>query len=141
MRSSTVIIDTGPLVAYFNKKDTYHDWTVSQLAGLKPPLLTCESVLSEACFLLRHYKNGSENVLKLLDRQLLSLPFTLENEITPIKGLLNKYNNIPMSLADACLVRMSEQITGSVIFTLDGDFKIYRKNKRNIIPTIMPEGL
>ncbi len=141
MKPLRVIVDTGPLVAYLNKKDTYHDWTVTQLASLNPPLLTCESVISEACFLLRHYKNGSDNILKLLDRQLLSLPFKLENEIIPIKGLLNKYNNIPMSLADACLVRMSEQITGSVIFTLDGDFKIYRKNKRNIIPTIMPEDL
>ncbi|MEJ2628402.1 MAG: PIN domain-containing protein [bacterium] len=141
MKPLRVIVDTGPLVAYLNKKDTYHDWTVTQLASLNPPLLTCESVISEACFLLRHYKNGSDNILKLLDRQLLSLPFKLENEIIPIKGLLNKYNNIPMSLADACLVRMSEQITGSVIFTLDGDFKIYRKNKRNIIPAIMPEDL
>ena len=139
MKPPKVILDTGPIIAYFNKKDKYHEWTVAQFATLNPPLFTCEAVLSEACFLLRHYENGANNILKLLERQLLSLPFRLEDEISAIKGLLNKYKNLPMSLADACLVRMAEQTTDSVIFTLDSDFKIYRKNKRNIVPTIMPD--
>lgn len=139
MKPAKVILDTGPIVAYMNKKDKYHEWTVTQFATLTPPLLTCEAVLSEACFLLRHYENGAVNILKLLERQLLSLSFRLDDEISAIKKLLDKYNNLPISLADACLVRMSEQITDSVIFTLDSDFKIYRKHKRTIIPTIMPD--
>ncbi|MCJ7580830.1 MAG: PIN domain-containing protein [Candidatus Aminicenantes bacterium] len=141
MKPSKVIVDTGPLVAYLNKNDKYHEWTVAQLDSVKPPLLTCESVLSEACFLLRQYKNGSLNILKLLAHHLLSLPFKLENESIAIEELIDKYQNLPMSLADACLVRMSEQISDSIILTLDSNFKIYRKNKRNIVPTIMPENL
>ena len=136
-----IIVDTGPLIAYVNNNDKYHNWAVSQLAAVTPPLMSCESVLSEACFLLRHFKNGSINLLKMLGRQLITLPFNLEEEIDAVGELVRKYQNIPMSLADACLVRMSEQISGSVILTLDNDFKIYRKNKRNIVPTIMPDDL
>jgi len=82
---------------------------------------------------------GPQNILKLLERELIQISFQLESEISSIKTLMNKYRNIPMSLADACLVRMSEQMSDSAICTLDSDFKIYRKDKRNIIPVIMPE--
>ncbi len=141
MRPSKVLLDTGPLVAYLNKKDKYHYWAVEQFATLDPPLFTCEAVLSESCFLLRKYEKGAINILKLLERQLLTLPFRLEDELGAIKVLLDKYKDLPMSLADACLIRMAEQITDSFIFTLDSDFRIYRKNKRSIVPTIMPDNV
>lgn len=48
-----VLLDTGPLVAFLNKRDQYHSWTVSELASMAPTLLTCEAVLSESCFLLQ----------------------------------------------------------------------------------------
>jgi len=118
MKPQTVIVDTGPIAAFLNKKDHYHEWTKAQLATMSPPLLTCEAVLSESCFLLRHYENGASNVLTLLERKLLTTPFRLEDELIAVKELLNKYNNIPMSLADGCLVRLAEQITDSVVFTL-----------------------
>jgi len=132
------ILDTGPLIAFLNKNDHYHDWTVMQFGNITPPLLTCEAVLSEACFLLRHTENGIANIMKLLERRVILIPFRLEEELSTLKILLKKYMNLPMSLADACLVRMAEQITDSVIFTVDSDFRIYRKNKRQLIPVIMP---
>lgn len=141
MRPKRVVIDTGPVVAFLNKSDQYHDWAVTQFSQLQPPFLTCESVVSEVCFLLRHTENGQQNVLKLLERELIQTPFKLESEISIIMRLIKKYKNIPMSLADACLVRMSEQITNSIICTLDSDFKVYRKEKRKIIPLIIPESL
>ncbi len=134
-----VIVDTGPLVAFFNKNDHYHNWTVEQFSRLQPPLFTCESVLSEACFLLRHYENGAMNVLNLVMRGVLKIPFSLEEEVTTISEMIKKYQDIQMSLADACLVRMSEQFSDCVILTFDSDFRKYRKNKRYVIPTIMPE--
>lgn len=138
MNSKKVIIDTGPLVAFLNKSDRYHEWALMQFAQLKPPFLTCESVISEVSFLLRNTENGIQNIFSMINRNLLKIPFNIESEINPISSLLKKYNDIPMSLADACLVRMSEQISESVIFTLDSDFKIYRKNKRKVIPIIIP---
>ena len=141
MKPKRIIIDTGPIVAFLNKSDQYHEWALIQFSQLIPPFYTCESVISEACFLLRNINNGPDNVFKLLERELILLPFRLESEIDFISKLIIKYNNIPISLADACLVRMSEQISECAICTLDDDFKIYRKAKRKIIPLIIPENL
>lgn len=141
MIDKKVIIDSGPLVAFLNKSDQYHQWSVVQFAQLRPPFYTCESVISESSFLLRNYKNGTANIFKLLDRGLIKIQFQLHDEIDAIKYLLNKYNNIPMSLVDSCLVRMSEQITNSTICTLDSDFITYRKEKRKVISIIIPKDL
>ena len=141
MKPKKVIIDTGPLVAFLNKSDYYYGWTLTQFSQLNPPFFTCEAVISEACFLLRNTGNGMQNVLKLLDRELIQIPFKLDLEISTIQSLMKKYSNLPMSLADACLVRMSEQISQSIICTLDSDFRIYRKEKRKVIPLIIPNEL
>jgi uncharacterized protein len=122
-----------------NKNVFFHEWAKTQFANLVPPLLTCEAVLSEACYLLRNFERGAIKVLTLLEREMIVLPLQLKDEISVIKILLNKYKNIPMSFAAGCLVRMAEQISDSAIFTLDGDFKIYRKDRRKVIPTIMPD--
>ena len=139
MKPKIIIVDTGPLVAFLNKSDNYHDWALTQFSGMNPPFLTCEAVISEVCFLLRNTENGSQNVFKLLERELIQISFTLKSEIRSITALMNKYSNIPISLADACLVRMSEQISDSTVCTMDSDFKVYRKEKRKVIPVVMPE--
>lgn len=136
-----VLLDTGPLVAFLNRHDRYHAWAIEQMAVIEPPLATCEAVLSEACFLLRQLPGGCEAVLKLVQRELLALPFRLENESAQVSKLLARYADVPMSLADACLVRMAELHAESVVLTLDRDFKVYRKSSRQVIPTIMPEKL
>jgi len=136
-----VILDTGPLVAVINGRDRYHKWATLQWAQINPPLLTCEVVLSEACFLLRNLDGGQKAVLELLQRQVLNMPFRLIEHVNPVAWLLEKYSNIPMSLADACLVRMTELYPKSHVLTLDNDFNIYRKNKRQPIPILSPSGL
>jgi predicted nucleic acid-binding protein len=141
MKPNRIILDTGPLVAFLNKSDFFHEWAVMQFAQLTPPFFTNESVISEACFLLRNTENGSQNIFKLLERDLIQIPFRLEPEISSVLNLLTKYKNVPMSVADACIVRMSEQISDSVICTLDGDFRIYRKDKRKVIPIITPKNI
>jgi len=141
MNVKRVIIDTGPLVAFLNGSDKYHDWAVTQFSQLNPPFYSCESVISEVCFLLKNTEHGPQNTFKLLERGLIQIPFKLSAEISIIIKLMNKYKNIPMSLADACLVRMCEQIADSTICTLDSDFKIYRKEKRKVIPIIIPEDI
>jgi len=133
-----VILDTGPLVAFINGRDKYHDWAKRRWAEIHPPLLTCEAVLSEACFLVRGLAGGDAAVLQLIQRKVLQIPFRLSECIGDISWLLKKYADIPMSLADACLVRMAEMYPYSSVLTLDTDFNIYRKNKRHKIPTISP---
>lgn len=133
-----VIVDTGPIVASLNLRDAGHDWAAQQLKDIEPPLLTCEAVISESCFLLRHTPDGKHRVLEMVERGVISLPFHLDAEIAPITGFFRKYADVPISLADACLVRMAELWSGSPILTFDGDFLIYRKNSNQVIETIMP---
>lgn len=134
-----VLLDTGPLVAFLNRTDRFHEWALAQWEQLRPPILTCEAVLAEACFLLRRFPGGSQAVIELLNRDVLRSPFELEEEADAVAKLLGRYAKVPMSLADACLVRMAELHGKSRVLTLDRDFTIYRKHRRHVIPTIMPE--
>jgi len=133
-----VLLDTGPLVAFINANDRFQKWAVSHWAQIKPPLITCEAVISEACFLLKGLKGGQRAVLELVNRGIIQLPFRIDQHLDLIAWLLDKYCDIPISLADACMVRLSELYPDSFLLTLDSDFRIYRKNKRQVIPTIMP---
>ncbi len=134
-----VIADTGIFVAYLNRNEKFHNWTKEQLDKITPPLITCEAVIAESCFLLQNIRFGNEKIFELLETGLVVISFNLESEISRIKKLMMRYSNVPMSFADACLVRMSEQYSDSVILTLDSDFRIYRKNKRQNIDVIIPD--
>jgi len=134
-----VVLDTGPLVAFLNRRDRHHRWATEQLAEIEAPLLTCEAVLSEACFLLRSASGGSRAVFDLLDREVVTVAFALAKEARAVSRLLARYESVPMSLADACLVRMAEQDARRSILTLDNGFRIYRKHARHVVPTILPE--
>lgn len=137
MRPRT-IVDTGPLVAFLDRRDRYHSWIRSNLDAVAPPLETCEAVLSEACFLLQRIPGGPQALFELLARKLVILPFSLRAETDAVQHLLGKYSNLPMSLADACLVRMAELHRESIVLTLDSDFVIYRRDGSSVIPTLRP---
>ena len=134
-----IILDTGPLVALLNRRDNYHVWARTCFAEAEPPLLTCQAVISEACFLVRTLSNGPQTVLELLQQGVVAIPLRLDEEAKRLARLLARYASVPMSLADACLVRMAEQQAQGVVMTLDSDFRIYRKHGRQVVPTIMPE--
>ncbi|MBD2577081.1 PIN domain-containing protein [Oscillatoria sp. FACHB-1406] len=132
------ILDTGVLIAYLMPKDKFHTWAVSQLSQISTPVLTNEAVITEACFLAQRIHNGQETILKLIKQGHIIIPFNLSQEIEAIENLMKRYASVPMSLADACLVRMSEMYENSQILTLDSDFTIYRKQRNQRIPAIVP---
>jgi uncharacterized protein len=134
----SVIVDTGPIVALLSSSDAHHDWTRDQLDVVEPPLVTCEAVISEACFILRRINGGQDAVLELVERGVIAVELSLNAELAAIRKLMAKYASVPMSLADACLVRMSELDTKAKVLTLDSDFKIYRRNRRQNIPCLSP---
>ncbi len=76
--------------------------------------------------------------MSLLETEILHIPFRLSSEIATIRQFLSRYQSVPMSLADACLVRMAEMYLDYSVLTLDSDFAIYRKNRDRLIPTITP---
>ena len=137
----TVMLDTGPLVALLNRRDHYHRWTTEQWADVKLPVLTCEAVLTEACFLLRELSGGPAAVLELVGRGVVKIAYGVEAEVEALGRLMTRYADVPMSLADACLVRMIERHPGAAVLTLDRDFRVYRAHGRRVIPAIMPSDL
>lgn len=133
-----VLLDTGPLVALVNRRDRFHSWVKTEWEQIEPPLLTCEAVITEASFLLRSVHGGQKAVMSLIERGVVQIPFRLEEEVDRVGELLNRYQSVPMSLADACMVRMAEQYASSYLLTIDSDFNIYRKERNQLIPVIMP---
>lgn len=133
-----VLLDTGPLVALMNRRDRHHEWAATQWAEIVPPLSTCESVLAEACFLLKDLDDGPARVLEFVARGVLKVPFRIESDAGPVANLLRRYASVPMSLADACLVWMVQRDARASVFTLDEDFRIYRIHGRRMIPLLAP---
>lgn len=138
MVNSTIIIDTGPLVALTNERDQYHSWARQESVQLKAPFKTCDAVLSEAWFLLRTLPKAQEKLLLLIQKELIQSQFNSTPETINLTELLRKYANVPMSFADASLVRMSELDQDCIVFTTDSDFTIYRRNRAEAIPLIYP---
>ncbi|MFO1186377.1 MAG: PIN domain-containing protein [Alphaproteobacteria bacterium] len=136
--SLATIVDAGPLVAFLNRHDPHHAWSSEQFVRLKRPIITCETVLSETCFLLRRGGIDPDHALALVARGALRIAFSLADEVESVRALMNRYRDVGMSLADACLVRMSELHARSEVMTIDRDFEVYRRNGRRTIPLIAP---
>jgi uncharacterized protein len=136
--NQTVILDTGPLVALLNRSDTHNEWAKQTVQALAPPFFTCEAVLSEAIFLMRSIAGGRAAIMEMVNDGYLRIDFHATDHADALFKLIKRYDNIPMSLAEACLVRMAESMPQSAVFTLDSDFMVYRKLGNSVIPTISP---
>jgi predicted nucleic acid-binding protein len=134
--AGTVVVDSGFLVALLNRRDRDHKWAVAQSSQLPPPWKTCEAVLSETFYLLG--RDGRAWLATLLYRSAIISAFALADNRDPVLNLMQKYADVPMSLADACLVRMTEILADPVILTTDADFRIYRRHSRQVVPCAMP---
>ena len=132
------LIDTGPLVSFLAAGLKYHAWAVEQWKRLHPPLLTCEPVLTEAAFLLKREGRDPDVLFSLLERGVIRIALAVQEEQPDLRALMRRYRNRPMSLADACLVRLSEIHTSAVVLTLDSDFRIYRRHGNRVIPVLIP---
>lgn len=134
-----IVVDTGILVAAFDQRDPWSAWTGTALKDIQSPLLTCEPVLAETWFLLRHLPLAWTKIEKWMDLGFLQVAFDLNSHRSEVFALMKKYTDLPMSLADACLVTMIEQRIGDRVFTLDEHFRIYRHSGRRVVPVLMPK--
>jgi len=135
---AAVLADTGALVALLDRSDGWHEWAVEAFSLLRPPVLTCEAVLAEAFHLLGGSGPSRRALAQLHSRQILRTAFDFEGEAGAVWHLLDRYHDLPMDFADACIVRMAEIHTGSRVWTVDSDFGVYRRNGRHAIPLIYP---
>lgn len=138
MNSAPVIVDSGPLVAFLYRRDHHHAWVRHQAQHLPSPWLTCGPVLTEAAHLLGQLPGGLDALFRLLERNLLVIDFDLNREREALSQLMRKYAEQPMSLGDACLVRMSELHPEGRILTFDHDFTVYKRLGRRVIPIVTP---
>ena len=136
--AAPVIVDAGPLVAFLVKRDRYHPWVRGQFARLTVPLISCEPALAEAAHLIRRAGGTLDFLFEAMRRGQLSCPFRLDEETDAVRRLIDRYDDLPMSLTDACLVRMAELYHDSSVLTLDQDFSVYRKHSRQVISLITP---
>jgi uncharacterized protein len=124
------IVDTGPLVAFFDRSERHHLWAADRMEELDAPLLVCEPVLTEVTYLLGRFPKAQDALFGLLQNGALVVAFRLEEHVAALHRLLRKYRDTPMSLADACVVRMAEIHEDHSVLTLDSDFTVYRKHGR-----------
>jgi uncharacterized protein len=134
-----ILADTGPLVAYVQENERHSAWTREVFDRLEAPFQTCEPVLTEACFLIGRGGGDPDDLLELVERGLIQMRFELHEELPRIRALMKRYHDLPMSLADACLVRMSERVPNCRVVTFDRHFRVYRRHDRRPIPVLMPD--
>jgi predicted nucleic acid-binding protein len=129
------IADTGFIVAFGNKEDYHHAWAVDIAKNITEPFLTCEAVLAEAAFHL----GSSAYVLSLLQNEMLRLGFDLSRNLEQLRDLARRYEDRRPDLTDLCIIRMSELYPRHTVITVDeSDFRVFRRNKREVIPTLYP---
>jgi len=134
-----ILADTGPLVAYLDRSDHHHAWAADCMNRFFEPLLTCDAVLAECVFLLQRGGLSPGPLLQLVKRGLIRVEFDNNRETGAVEALMARYRNLPMSFADACLVRLSEIHEDSTVWTIDSHFGIFRRHRRNVIPRLSPD--
>jgi predicted nucleic acid-binding protein len=134
--ASSILADSGFLIALLHGRDTNHDWADVQAVQFPPPWKTCEAVLSEAFYLLG--PPGMRALGELLEVRAVTCEFDAAGQIDDVLRLMKKYRNVPMSFADACLVRMTETLSNPTLLTTDSDFHVYRRHGRQVVPCVTP---
>ena len=135
--AASVIVDASFLVTFLSHREFNHRWAADQARRSPPPWQTCEAALSEVFSLL-----GPPNATglgELLRRGAVVPAFRLDESTEAVLKLMQKYADVPMSLADACLVRMSEMLPDPIVLTTDANFRIYRRHSRQVVPCALPD--
>ena len=133
-----ILLDTGPIVAFFDASDSYHQSCIETLKRIKEPLVTSWPVLTEAFYLLGFSWGAQDNLWEFIMRGGVEILFLDVKMQARCRGLMKKYKDLPMDLADSALVVLAESQKMDRVFTLDHkDFKIYRlanKKKFKLLP-------
>lgn len=133
-----VLLDTGVIVALLDRSERLHKACAEAVQEIQAPLITCEAVIAESCYLLRSLAGASEAVVENVAAGIFQIPFQLSNEAAGVKGILRKYRDRRIDLADACLIHLADEFGTGDILTLDGDFGVYRW-RRNKTFRVLPK--
>jgi len=134
--AASALVDAGFLVALLSRRDGHHRWAVMQAERFAPPWNTCEAVLSESFHLVG--RAGAPGLSELLRRRAVVVTFDLGDHLQAVLTFMQKYADVPASLADASLVRMTETSPDPILLTTDRDFRVYRRHSRQAVPCVLP---
>ncbi|PYU65447.1 MAG: pilus assembly protein [Acidobacteria bacterium] len=134
-----VLLDTGFIVALLDRSESFHKTCARAVQEVEAPLVTCEAVITESCYLLRNLSGASEAVIENIAAGIFQIPFQLSRDTAGVKQVLRKYKDRKIDLADACLIRLADQFGTADILTLDQDFAIYRWGKNKPF-RVLPSG-
>jgi predicted nucleic acid-binding protein len=121
-----VLLDTGVIVALLDRSERLHKACAEAVQQIEAPLITCEAVIAESCYLLRSVDGASAAVIENVSAGIFQIPFQLSHEAAGVRQVLRKYRDRQIDLADACLIRLADEFGTGDILTLDGDFAVYR---------------
>ncbi|MEX0852886.1 MAG: PIN domain-containing protein [Bauldia sp.] len=134
--ATAAVVDSGFLVALLSTRDSHNAWAVDQAGRFVTPWHTCEAVLSETFHVLPQY--AAPTLAGLLERQAVLVSFDLTLNLEAVLAFMRKYADLPIDLADACLVRMTEVLADPIVLTTDMHFRSYRRHSRLVVPCVMP---
>lgn len=137
----TPLVDTGPLIALFDRSDRHHAWAQRVFSELRGPLVTCEAVVAEVSFLCARNRLSAKPLHALVAGESLRVAPVLSEHPAAVVKLLQRYASVPMSVADACLVWLHDEVPRSVVLTCDSDFRIYRRSRNRSVEALAPDGV
>ena len=132
------LLDTGVIVALLDRSEMKHPSCVAVVENLEQPIVTCEAVIAESCYLLRGIPEAPETVLENVERGVFQIPFRLVNSASSVRAILRKHRDIPAGLADACLIQLADELNTGDILTLDSDFRSYRWHRNRPFNLLVP---
>jgi predicted nucleic acid-binding protein len=133
-----VLLDTGVIVALLDRSERHHAICVEVVIAVDSPLVTCEAVIAEACYLLRGVRGAAHAVMENVESGIFQIPLRLDATARAVRSLMKRYANVPMDLADACLVHLADALGTGRILTLDRDFRVYRWRRRRSFEVLPP---
>jgi predicted nucleic acid-binding protein len=136
--ASQILIDSGPLIAFFSSSEKYHRWVLGQMSDMNGDLITSESVLSEVVFLLKTHPKALNAISSLVGQGILRIDQAFSESPTECIELVHKYSDLPSSVADVSLVYLHSKLKNSVIFTLDSDFLVYKDKSGKPLRLVAP---
>lgn len=123
------LLDTGVIVALLDRSEANHRRCLRAISELSQPLATCEAVIAESCYLLRSVSGAPEAILENVEKGIFQIPFAISRSAAFVRRLIRKYADQEIDFADACLIRLAEELDTGEILTLDSDFRSYRWKK------------
>jgi predicted nucleic acid-binding protein len=132
------LLDSSVLVAWLDKRDRWHRKCAAVRSSLEPPLMTCEAVIAESCYLLQGIDGAAEDILANVANGTFQIPFQLSACAREVQTILRKYRDTPADFADACLIHMADQLDTGDILTLDSDFAHYRWRRNRSFHMLIP---